>query len=343
MAHDTTNMQPEDLQKLKSLLQTRDRNFNIFEAYSNYLNQCADYITPEMMREMVNEYHLDELTAYQLLFAAAIGANEDEGDEARYYNEHYIKPSITPLNQATYTNNLFYKNIHIPEKKHGRWQLCTEHYKAYEAFIWRDVVSQSNLEEIPQIGFFSEPFSFPAVMEDGREWMSAKPNEVETIQPAVDAAKGRVVAFGLGLGYYAYMASEKDAVEQITVVERNDDAIAMFEEITRPQMRHKDKITIVRDDAFHYAQHTLPHQQCDFAFVDLWHDAADGVALYKQMRQLEHLSAGTEFSYWVEDTLISHLRWERLNEMIEAFRNGKCGYSEIRAALEKDELRNHVL
>lgn len=335
-------MQPGDIAQMELLLQTRDRNFNIFDAYSNYLNQCADYITPDMMQEMTCDYHLDELTAYQILFAAAIGASEDENPAARYYNEHYIKPSIAHLKAETYTNNPFYKNIHIPTKTHGRWQLGTESYKAYEAFVWRDIVCHNNLEEIPQIGFFSHDFHFPAVLENGREWMSAKPNEVETIQPAVDAARGRVTAFGLGLGYYAYMVSEKDNVEQITVVERDADAIALFEEITLPQIRNKNKIKIVRDDAFHYAQHTLPQQPCDFAFVDLWHDALDGVPLYKQMRQLEHLSAGTEFSYWVEDTLISHLRWEKLRELTADCRNGKCDYQQVRAALEKENLRNSM-
>ena len=335
-------MQAADIQRMRSLLQTRDRNFNIFEAYSNYLDQCADYITPEMMREMMNDYHLDELTAYQLLFAAAIGANEDEGEEARYYNEHYIKPSISRLTPETYTNNAFYKNIRIPEKKHGRWQLGTESYKPYEAFIWRDIRCQDNLEEVPQIGFFSETFHFPAVLEDGREWMSTKPNEVETIQPAIDAAKGSVTAFGLGLGYFAYMASEKDEVEQVTVVERDSDAIALFEEITRPQMRHKEKISIIKDDAFNYACQTQPHQRADFAFVDLWHDAADGVELYTRMRQLEHLSPNTTFSYWVEDTLLSHLRWKRLDEMVCKFRNGECDYKTVIEALQNKNLRMSV-
>lgn len=336
-------MQATDIQKMHSLLQTRDRNFNIFDAYSTYLDQCADYITTDMVAEMTTEFHIDELTAFQLLFAAALGVNEEEGDEARYYNEHYIKPSISRLSPAKYANNAFYKNIHIPNRRHGRWQLGTESYKAYEAFIWRDVICQNNLEEIPQIGFFSEPFSFPAVMEDGREWMSTKPNEVETIQPAVDASAGQITAFGLGLGYFAFMASEKDEVEHITVVERDSDAIALFEEITRPQMRHKDKISIVRDDAFHYAENILPKQKCDFTFVDLWHDAADGVGLYTRMRRLEHFSPGTRFSYWVEDTLLSHLRWQRLSELIDLFQKGGCDYDYVRTALGKEQLRLHVI
>lgn len=329
-------MNAADIKAINQLLQTRQRNFNIFEAYSNYLNRCSDYITPEMMREMTSEYGLDELSAYQLLFAAAIGASEDEGEEARYYNTHYIKPSISRLDPEKYRQNDFYQHIHIPNKRHGQWQLGTESYKPYEAFIWRDIISNDQFEEVPQIGFFSEPFRFPAVMEDGREWMSTKPNEIETIQPAIDAAQGKVVAFGLGLGYYAYMVSQKDDVESVTVIERDANAIALFEEITRQQMPFKDKIRVIRSDAFFYAKASMPEQGFDHAFVDLWHDAADGVALYRQMKALEKLNEGTRFSYWVEDTLLSHIRWARLLENIEEFKAGKMSAEEVKFSLTKE-------
>lgn len=61
---------------------------------------------------------------------------------------------------------------------------------------------------------------FPAVLENERIWMTITPNEIETMKEAVDKAFGNVLTFGLGLGYYAYMVSEKVNVESITVVEK---------------------------------------------------------------------------------------------------------------------------
>lgn len=40
-------------------------------------------------------------------------------------------------------------------------------------------------------------------MEDGQEWMAIKPNEIETMRQPIARAAGQVVAFGLGMGYYA--------------------------------------------------------------------------------------------------------------------------------------------
>ena len=55
--------------------------------------------------------------------------------------------------------------------------------------------------------------------------------------------------------------------------------------------------------------------RADHAFVDLWHDVSDGYPLYKQMKALEKNSPNTLFSYWIEDSLLSHLRWELFHRM----------------------------
>ena len=70
--------------------------------------------------------------------------------------------------------------------------------------------------QIPQIGFFETEFKFPALLENDRIWMTITPNEIETMKEPVDGAFGNVLTFGLGLGYYAYMVSEKENVESVT-------------------------------------------------------------------------------------------------------------------------------
>ena len=66
---------------------------------------------------------------------------------------------------------------------------------------------------------------FPAILENDRIWMTVTPNEIETMKEPVDQAFGNVLTFGFGLGYYAYMISEKEEVTSITVVEINGDVI----------------------------------------------------------------------------------------------------------------------
>ena len=141
--------------------------------------------------------------------------------------------------------NPYYRQIRIPEAHFGNWKLTIEKYKPYEAFVCDDIRTDEELKEIPQIGFFDTEFSFPAVMEDGQEWMAIKPNEIETMRQPIARAAGQVVAFGLGMGYYAFMVSEKPEVKTLTIVERDENVIALFREHILPQFPKKEKIDIV--------------------------------------------------------------------------------------------------
>ena len=161
--------------------------------------------------------------------------------------------------------------------------------------------------EIPRLGCFRTRVEYPAVLEDGREWMTVTPNEIATMEEAVGRARGQVVAMGLGLGYFAFRASEKDEVEKVTVVERDADVIALFREELLPQFPRGEKIELIRDDAFDFARERLPEMDADFVFVDLWHDTADGTPMYLRMKKLEKLSRA-EFGYWIEPSILALIR-----------------------------------
>ena len=76
--------------------------------------------------------------------------------------------------------------------------------------------------------------------------MTITPNEIETMKEPVDEAFGHVLTFGLGLGYYAYMVSEKENVESITIVETNEDVIDLFNKYILPQFKNAHKIKIIQ-------------------------------------------------------------------------------------------------
>ena len=155
---------------------------------------------------------------------------------------------------------------------------------------------------IPQIGFFEETYPFPAVLENGREWMTLQPNEMVTTWPAIKEAKGRVLTYGLGLGYFAYHAAEKPEVESVTVVDLSADVIDLFQKHILPQFPHKEKIRLVHSDAFAFAD-TQMAGNFDFVFGDIWHDAGDGRDLYLRMKAWETKYPDIRFSFWLEDTI----------------------------------------
>ena len=52
----------------------------------------------------------------------------------------------------------------------------------------------------------------------------------------------------------------------------------------------------------------MPRENFDFVFADLWHDASDGLEMYRKLKKYEVLSPRTRFDYWIEPSLLSLLR-----------------------------------
>lgn len=273
------------------------------EKLSLYLNLQADFIKEDMINVLVNECGLKKKESFAMLFAEACGFDMEDNPQHRELFERYFPEMISELNEEDYKNNLYYKNIKIPEIENRRWQFKMEKYKPYEAFVFDDLKKADDGRIIPQIGFFDKEFNYPAVLEDNREWMLITPNEIETMKEAVDEAEGRVLTYGLGLGYYAYMVSEKEDVSVVTIVEKDEDIIDLFERYILPQFQHKDKIKVIHDDAFSYAENYMSKSKYDFVFTDIWHDPADGIDMYLKMKEYEKKNPQIKFMYWIEKTM----------------------------------------
>ena len=280
-------------------------NSKIMERLSLYLNLQPDFIKEDMIDELVRECNLDKKEAFSILLADICGLDTIDNMEDRELYDNYFPYMIHHLDIEKYKNNPYYKNIKIPNMKEKRWELKEDKYKPYEAFVYNDLEKMEDNRLIPQIGFFDTEFTFPVVLENNREWMLITPNEIETMEEAVNEAKGRVLTYGLGLGYYAYMASQKQEVSSLTIVERDENVINLFEKYILPQFENKDKISIINEDAFKYAKNQMNKDNYDFVFVDIWHDPSDGVDMYLKMKKLE--SENIKYMYWIEKTILCYL------------------------------------
>lgn len=298
-----------DLKAAKSLEEKRKLNFDILRLYSSYLNINSTLITTDLIKSITEECTCDAACAFCVILSTAFGLDEEKSKYDKILINEYIRPSVKMLDVEVYRNDPYYRNIRIPEIKKGKWELKYEKYLPYEGFVYDDMRIESDFTEIPRIGFFREEFTFPAVLENGVEWMTVSPNEVETLKTAISEAEGKVITFGLGLGYFAYMASEKENVNSITIVEKDKDVILLFKEYILPQFLHRDKVKIIHEDAFIYVEKQMSRENFDYALVDIWHDVSDGFELYLKMKKLEHFCPDTRFSYWIEDSLLSRLRW----------------------------------
>jgi hypothetical protein len=276
----------------------------IFSFWADYLNSHPDYIDEAGIAELTADSSFTAEEVYPMVIAALMGLSVDENRLHREIYEAYFPDMIHPLSAEDYRSDPYYRAVQFPNVREGKWELRTLSYKPYEAFVVSDPHIRTDRRIIPQIGYFEERFDYPCVLEGGREWMLITPNEINTMAPHVEAAFGKVLTYGLGLGYFAFMTARKEEVDSVTVVERDADVIALFEGYVRPRLGGAgEKITVVQADAFDFAATEMAKGGYNYVFTDLWHDPSDGVALYHRMQALEHLSPGSEFGYWIEDTL----------------------------------------
>lgn len=329
----------QDREKLSRLRHTYDLNYRLTRLYADYLNSFPEIIKKEMIDELTRDGYISEKEALVALISEIFSLDGEKNADDRRLIRDYITKSVVVLDTEKYLNNPYYKNIKIENLKDGEWEFKWESYEAYRAVIGADMIREEDGTEYPPLAFFREKFSFPAILEGGNEWMTLTPVDLDTSEEAIELARGKVITFGLGLGYYAYMASEKSEVESVTVIEKSEKLIGFFKKHILPQFPRKDKIRIINSDAFDYARDVMPGENYDLAFVDTWRDASDGAPMYVKMKAYEPLSKNTRFLYWIEGFIKSRLsafRFEELWDMTERRdENAPLTYQEFLKALEE--------
>lgn len=250
-------------------------------------------------------------------------------EEDKYFFDSRIKPSIKQLNNEDYDSDYYWKNIHPKEYKDKEYSLEYLKFKPNQLFPYDDIEIDKSFKEVSRIGYFTKPFSYLAVLKQDVVWMSLDPNEINTMRPSIEKAKGITVAFGLGLGYFPIMCAKKKEVNKVIVVEKDQNIIDIFKKHILPLFAYKDKIEIVHDDAFNYVKRI---KNIDFLFIDIWHNPEDGLPLYlKFFRLLKNKNI--EVDYWLEKSLLAMHRRCLLTVIEESL----LGYSDKQYQKSKND------
>ncbi len=288
----------------RDILSIRSDNARLLRQLSLYLNLMSDAIDGKMVDEIAGGFDKEQREyAYATLLATYCGYDiVDSPDDKKIFRERFTR-MIFMQDKSEFEKDEYYKNIKIPTVSNETWEFKTMSFKPYEAFLANESVLDKDGRLFPQIAFFEEEFFYPAVLQDGREWMTVTPHEIRTTLPAVKEAKGNVLTYGLGLGYFPYMAHLKEDVESVTIVELDSRVIDLFKNYILPQFPHKEKIKVINADAFEFAKNETSKTHYDLIFADTWHDPSDGVEMYQKFKDCEKYSPDSKFMYWIEDTL----------------------------------------
>ncbi|MBQ8588935.1 MAG: hypothetical protein IJ486_00560 [Firmicutes bacterium] len=235
-------------------------------------------------------------------------------------DEEYIRQffkNARKLDINWFYDNLYMKEVTVPKARIGKFQLGTAIYDKGEFFQY-DMPDFSTVPVVPKVGFFDGRIHFPSIYEGITPWMSICPSEIFSMEEPIRRAHGRVLVLGLGLGYYPFMISKMDSVSEIVIVERQKEVIELFNKYLLPQFSYKDKMKVVQSDAFIYMNELREEDgfaadeegRFDFCFADIWENQVDGAKAYRKIKPHEVRLPRTEFTYWIEDSILWQLRLE---------------------------------
>ncbi|MBR4288544.1 MAG: hypothetical protein IKT50_03805 [Clostridia bacterium] len=223
-------------------------------------------------------------------------------------DERYLKKLFSQakrFDKKEFQKDPYLRDITIKERRLGDFLLTESFYERGEFFQY-DMPDLSEEIVVPKIGFFTEKVFFPAVYEGNIPWVSVCPSEIHSMSCDTDDARGKVLVLGLGLGYYPYIISQKDEVEEITVIEKSPGIIQLFREEILPQFSRKEKIKLVEADAIDYLKQTK-NGDYDFCYADIWEGWQDGAEAYEKILPQEKRLKKTEFRYWIKNEILWYL------------------------------------
>lgn len=233
-----------------------------------------------------------------------------------------IKPAMKCLDEKMVTEDPYYQNVKLPDIEYQGYALTHEVYYPYQGFSYDEIsVLPEDFREVQKIGYFKSRVNYPILTYQKKAWMSVSPNEMLTFAEPFKKAHGRTITFGLGMGYFVYIAAKKKEVESVTVVEKDSHIIQLFKQYLLPQFDHPEKVIIIQEDAYSFIK---KNHDYDYAYADLWHNPIDGLPFYLAFKKSEKNFPHCEFDYWLEPSLLALYRrclltlsLEQLNELGE--------------------------
>lgn len=144
------------------------------------------------------------------------------------------------------------------------------------------------------------------LVSNGIEWMLDAPGESITNDPPAEKAHGRVVTFGLGIGYYLFMALRNPEVDHVTVIEKDPAVIETFRNHLQPLFPDHNRFTIQTGDAMDFWNKAYL-SSFDSIYADIWQSSDDGLFLMHEL--LKRYNPPHEaVDFWIEDSCVVPLR-----------------------------------
>lgn len=214
------------------------------------------------------------------------------------------------ISTSQWLNSPFHSNIVFPQASYYPFSYEKVHILGNRLFN-ADVIQKDPLRQLNdylKLRAMDSDFETIYLYQNKKAWMLDAPSESLTNDPYASKAKGRVLTFGLGIGYFLYMALINPNVQEVTVVEKAPELIAMFKKVLFPQFPQNKKVNFICGDAYKLFNASFC-QKYDYIYVDIWQSNNDGLIAIERLLK-NYFPPLEKVDFWLEDScqqIIWHL------------------------------------
>lgn len=234
-------------------------------------------------------------------------------------NENYIKKKLIKLGSGDlaqnpeislfisskeWVNSPYHKNIQLDKINDSHFSYRNEIIKGNELFNYSCIQKDPNreLNDYLMLRALDEDVSSIYLLQDDIDWMLDAPSEAMTNDPIAKKAYGNVLTFGLGIGYFTYMCLLNKNVKSITIIEKSQELVDMFNKFIYPQFPQDIQVNIIVGDAYSYYNKEYL-EQYDFIYTDIWRSNDDGLECITKLLEQYH-NPNKDIYFWIEDSCV---------------------------------------
>ena len=280
---------------------------------NEFFERCLTNITSDTKNDFVgmNITKKNEKKVIKMLADAGIPEFQDSNN----------CPSLF-LSVDKWENNPYHNNIHLDWIKDSHFTFERGKIAGFELFN-SDVIQKDpnrELNDWMKLRAMDRNFDALYLYQDDMDWMFDAPSEANTNDIPAQRSHGKVLTFGLGIGYFLYMAIQNPNVEEVTVIEHSKEVIAMFRNFILPQFETTKPIHLIEGDAFDYFNQDYL-SNFDYIYTDIWQSSQDGLPLITELLEQCYLPK-EKADFWIEDSCLEVI-WTLIFLYFEALARNK--------------------
>ena len=287
---------------LEELLNTNKNNLNFIADLANYLRSPFSLISSPKSTYN-HEIKIEIIDS----FISNVPNVLDTKNTIKYLNKCLRAKNITKFKENKYIkllNEISYSN------------LTQKTIKPYEIFVAGNSYFQFDDNNFfINLGFFKEQLSYPILNE-----FSLSPEYIEKVDLPIKVVKGKVLILGLKLGYFACMASYKNDVKEIYVVELNKDLINFFKANVLPKIQNREKIHIINEKPMDFIS-KINDGDFNYVFIDAWNNSKEATSKYIAYKSRLDNFVNTQSIYYQEESIVTELEFGVTNALLKLSEN----------------------